>query len=155
MQTPVIVEIDDDKVTTDNVEHVLIATKHQDRYDVLKKIMNIIDPYICIIFANKRDEVAKITKQLREDGFKVGEVHGDLEPRERKQMMRRIHNNEYQYIVATDIAARELILMEFLMLSILNFQKNRIFIFTVVDEVVVVNILVFVIVCMILVMRQI
>lgn len=59
MQTPVIVEIDDDKVTTDNVEHVLIATKHQDRYDVLKKIMNIIDPYICIIFANKRDEVAK------------------------------------------------------------------------------------------------
>ena len=106
MQTPVIVEIDDDKVTTDNVEHVLIATKHQDRYDVLKKIMNIIDPYICIIFANKRDEVAKITKQLREDGFKVGEVHGDLEPRERKQMMRRIHNNEYQYIVATDIAAR-------------------------------------------------
>lgn len=82
MQTPVIVEIDDDKVTTDNVEHVLIATKHQDRYDVLKKIMNIIDPYICIIFANKRDEVAKITKQLREDGFKVGEVHGDLEPRD-------------------------------------------------------------------------
>ena len=43
MQTPVIVEIDDDKVTTDNVEHVLIA-KHQDRYDVLKKITNIIDP---------------------------------------------------------------------------------------------------------------
>ena len=38
--------------------------------------------------------------------FKVGEIHGDLEPRERKQMMRRIHNNEYQYIVATDIAAR-------------------------------------------------
>ena len=40
-------------------------------------------------------------------------------------------------------------------LSILNFQRNRIFIFIAVDEVGVVNILVFVIVCMILVMRQI
>ena len=44
MKTPVIIEIDDDKVTTDNVEHILLATKHQNRYEVLKKIMMIIDP---------------------------------------------------------------------------------------------------------------
>ena len=69
-------------------------------------IMGMIDPYICIIFANKRTEVTAIAKALREDGYRIGEIHGDLEPRERKQMMRRIHNNEYQYIVATDIAAR-------------------------------------------------
>ena len=87
-------------------DSILLATKHQDRYDGLKKIMATIDPYICIIFANKRTEVSKITRQLREDGYKVGEIHGDLEPRERKKMMRQINNNEYQYIVATDIAAR-------------------------------------------------
>ena len=106
MQSPVTIEIDSKLVTTANVEHILLATKHQDRYDVLKKIMATIDPYICIIFANKRTEVSKITRQLREDGYKVGEIHGDLEPRERKKMMRQINNNEYQYIVATDIAAR-------------------------------------------------
>ena len=59
-----------------------------------------------MIFANTREEVAGIAKRLREDGLKVGEIHGDLEPRERRQMMRRINNNEFQYIVATDIAAR-------------------------------------------------
>ncbi len=41
-----------------------------------------------------------------EDGYRIGVIHGDLPPRERKQMMRRIQNMEYQYIVATDIAAR-------------------------------------------------
>lgn len=62
---------------------------------------------IFVLFSqNKRTEVSKITRQLREDGYKVGEIHGDLEPRERKKMMRQINNNEYQYIVATDIAAR-------------------------------------------------
>lgn len=106
MKNPQLVEIDNQLVTTQNVEHILLATKHQERYKVLREIMSIIDPYICIIFANTRSEVASLTKRLREDGYKVGEIHGDLEPRERKQMMRRIQNMEYQYIVATDIAAR-------------------------------------------------
>ena len=106
MKQPVTVEIDGEMATTANVEHILLATRHQDRYKVLKQIMAIIDPYICIIFANKRTEVAALTRQLREDGYKIGEIHGDLEPRERRKMMRQINNNEYQYIVATDIAAR-------------------------------------------------
>lgn len=65
MQSPVTIEIDSKLVTTANVEHILLATKHQDRYDVLKKIMATIDPYICIIFANKRTEVSKITLPIK------------------------------------------------------------------------------------------
>lgn len=106
MKNPEIITIDSRQPAASNVRHYLIETKHRDRYEVLKSIMNIIDPYICIIFVNKRGEAVHLAKRLREDGYKVGEIHGDLEPRERKQMMRRIHNNEYQYIVGTDIAAR-------------------------------------------------
>jgi ATP-dependent RNA helicase CshB len=106
MKNPEMVTINQSMTSSANVKHYLIPTKHRDRYDVLKTIMGMIDPYICIIFANKRTEVTAIAKALREDGYRIGEIHGDLEPRERKQMMRRIHNNEYQYIVATDIASR-------------------------------------------------
>ena len=106
MENPRLVEIDEHLTTTQNVSHYLIPTKHRDRYVVLKEVMSIIEPYICLIFCNTRKEASDLTKQLREDGLKVGEIHGDLEPRERRQMMRRIHNMEYQYIVGTDIAAR-------------------------------------------------
>ncbi|WP_249030267.1 DEAD/DEAH box helicase [Tannockella kyphosi] len=106
MQSPITIEIDEHIPVTQNVEHILLATKHKNRYSVLKSIMDSIDPYICIIFCNRREEVVETAKKLREDGYKVGEIHGDLEPRERKQMMRRIKNAEYQYIVGTDIAAR-------------------------------------------------
>lgn len=108
MQSPKIVEIDEELTTTRNISHYLVPTKHRERYTVLKEVMGIIDPYICIIFCNKRTGAASLTTQLREDGYKVGEIHGDLEPRERRQMMRRIKNMEYQYIVATDIASRGL-----------------------------------------------
>ena len=106
MSSPKIIEIDEQLTSSRNVSHYLVPTKHRERYDVLKEIMSIIDPYICIIFCNKRTEAASLTQKLREDGVKVGEIHGDLEPRERRQMMRRIKNMDYQYIVATDIAAR-------------------------------------------------
>lgn len=155
MQSPVTIEINSKLATTANVEHILLATKHQDRYDVLKKIMATIDPYICIIFANKRTEVSKITRQLREDGYKVGEIHGDLEPRERKKMMRQINNNEYQYIVATDIAARGIDIDGVSHVIICNFQQNLIFIFIEVDVQGVETIQVFVIVCMIQQMKKI
>ncbi|MEG0276543.1 MAG: DEAD/DEAH box helicase [Coprobacillus sp.] len=108
MQSPKIVEIDEELTTTRNISHYLVPTKHRERYTVLKEVMGIIDPYICIIFCNKRTDAASLTTKLREDGYKVGEIHGDLEPRERRQMMRRVKNMEYQYIVATDIAARGL-----------------------------------------------
>ena len=51
-------------------------------------------------------QTREVAKNLYEEGYRVGEIHGDLEPRERRQMMRRIKNMDYQYIVATDIAAR-------------------------------------------------
>ena len=49
------------------------------------------------------DEVAD---GLLAKGLKVGRIHGDLSPRERKKMMKQILDLEYQYIVATDLAAR-------------------------------------------------
>ncbi len=106
MDSPVLVEIDENLVTTKNVKHIILNTKHKDRFSLLEDIMKVLDPYVCIIFCNRRDSVASVAKALREDGFKVGEIHGDLEPRERRQMMRRIQNMEFQYIVGTDIAAR-------------------------------------------------
>lgn len=106
MKQPQIIEIDEHLSTSSQISHYLVPTKHRERYDVLKDVIAVIDPYICIIFCNKREEVEQLSHRLREDGYKVGEIHGNLEPRERRQMMRRIKNMDYQYIVATDIAAR-------------------------------------------------
>jgi ATP-dependent RNA helicase CshB len=38
--------------------------------------------------------------------LKIGVLHGDLTPRERKKMMKQSRDLEFQYIVATDLAAR-------------------------------------------------
>jgi ATP-dependent RNA helicase CshB len=63
-------------------------------------------PYLAIVFANTKTRVDEITEYLREQGLRVAKIHGDITPRERKRVMRQVQNLEYQYVVATDLAAR-------------------------------------------------
>ena len=43
---------------------------------------------------------------LSEKGYKVGKITGNLEPRERRQVIKRIKDGIYQYVVCSDIASR-------------------------------------------------
>ena len=40
------------------------------------------------------------------NGLKVAKIHGGIPPRERKRIMNQVKNLDYEYIVATDLAAR-------------------------------------------------
>ncbi len=104
LQNPIFIDIKDDSML--NIKHIWIPLKYRDRFALLLDLMNIINPYLCIIFANKKDTVIDLALKLREAGYKVGEIHGDISPRERKRILREADSLKYQYIVASDLAAR-------------------------------------------------
>jgi len=106
MQAPEHIHISPRQQTAVKIEHILYPTKHRPRIEVLKKVLGSLNPYLAVIFANTKKNAAEIARELKAAGLKVGEIHGDLEPRARRQTMNRIRNLDYQYIVATDIAAR-------------------------------------------------
>ena len=70
------------------------------------KCLSGISPYLAIIFTNTRQNADQLANFLAESGIKAGRIHGDLTPRERTRMMKRIRDLEFQFIVATDLAAR-------------------------------------------------
>ncbi|MGC3797883.1 helicase-related protein, partial [Enterococcus faecium] len=53
-----------------------------------------------------KQHVDEIAYYLKNQGLKVAKFHGDFTPRERKRVMRQVQYLEYQYVVATDLAAR-------------------------------------------------
>lgn len=89
-----------------SIDHVFIPTKNKNKDDVLVELLSCIKPYLALIFANTVEKVDEISKMLSEEGFKVGKITGNLEPRERKQVIRRIKDGQYQYVVCSDIASR-------------------------------------------------
>ncbi|QVK07248.1 DEAD/DEAH box helicase [Mycoplasma mycoides] len=101
--------IDDsqNKISTSNVKHILIDTKNKELEQSLIQIINSINPFLCIIFVNQKDEISKIVEILHKNNIKqVSELHGNLQPRLRLSMLKKIQNNEFKYLVATDVASR-------------------------------------------------
>ena len=106
MNGPKMIEIENKEIISDIVSNWLISTKSKDRIDVIYELLTIGNPYLVLIFANTQEKVEEIADQLLAKGLNVGTIHGGLEPRERRREMRNIRNLDYQFIVATDLAAR-------------------------------------------------
>lgn len=101
-----VISINEKNLTHENITHIMIPCKAKAKYDILKELLGVINPYLSIIFANTKENVDELAMKLANDGYRVGKLHGDMDDRIRKQMIRRIHALEFQYIVASDIAAR-------------------------------------------------
>lgn len=98
-----IINIED---TNQNISHVLVDNKNKNRYDTLLNLTKILNPYLCLIFASKKDEVDELVEKLNADGIKTIALHGGLSLRERTKALKRINALEFKYVVASDIAAR-------------------------------------------------
>lgn len=98
--------IEEKSLTKDTIEHIMIPCKARVKEEVLLELLKTINPYMAIIFANTKDKVDKLSTYLASNNYRVAKLHGDLDERERKQTLKRIYDLKYQYIVASDIAAR-------------------------------------------------
>ena len=106
MNGPKMIEIENKEIISDIVSNWLISTKSKERIDVIYELLTIGNPYLVLTFANTQEKVEEIADQLLAKWLNVGTIHGGLEPRERRREMRNIRNLDYQFIVATDLAAR-------------------------------------------------
>ncbi|MCU9613898.1 DEAD/DEAH box helicase [Caldibacillus lycopersici] len=106
MENPLFVQVEPDQKSAKNIEHILIPQRHRNKVDLLINVLQAYNPYLAICFTNTKQNADSLANKLAEKGVKVGIIHGDLPPRERKKMMNQIRNLEFQYIVATDLASR-------------------------------------------------
>lgn len=106
MENPVIEEIPTEAVINPDVDNWLMSTKGQDRNQLIYRLLTLGEPYLALVFANTKERAVELTQYLENQGLKVAMIHGGLEARRRKRTMRQIRDLEYQYVVATDLAAR-------------------------------------------------
>ena len=106
MNKPTEIFIKPKELSSLNIEHIFIPIKSKSREDVLLSLVKTINPYIALVFCNRKETVEEIGTLLYSNGYNVTKLHGDITPRQRKQVMDRIKKAEFQYIVASDIASR-------------------------------------------------
>ena len=108
LEDPDIIEVKSNEGFDPDIKHTLISCRHMSYEDALVSILKGFKPYTCIIFANDRTTCENTFNKLNGLGLSVGMLHGGLEQRQRKRVLKAIMHHDYTYLVATDIAARGL-----------------------------------------------
>ena len=106
MENPKYIQVEPKQVTAAKIDHYLLPARHRNKHELVFQALETFNPYLAIVFTNTKKKADEVADRLMGKGLKVGRIHGGLSPRERKQMMKQILDLDYQYIVATDLAAR-------------------------------------------------
>lgn len=73
---------------------------------ILLSIFNDNPPEKVIVFSSSKLKVKELTKALKKENFKIGEMHSDLEQDEREDVLLDFKSGKINVLVATDIMAR-------------------------------------------------
>jgi ATP-dependent RNA helicase CshB len=106
MNNPRHVQVDPQQTTAEKIEHYLLPAKHRDKLKLVVEIAKKYNPYFAIIFANTKEQVDEVADAMLQAGLNVERIHGGLQPRHRKQVMKDVNAAKIQYLVASDLAAR-------------------------------------------------
>ncbi|RCW17762.1 DEAD/DEAH box helicase [Streptococcus gallolyticus] len=106
LTNPVMEKIKTRTVIADTIDNWLVSTKGRDKNAQILEITKALNPYLAMIFVNTKERADELHSYLVSNGLKVAKIHGAIPPRERKRTMNQIKKLSYEYIVATDLAAR-------------------------------------------------
>lgn len=92
-----------------NIEQHFYELRETDRKDIaVQQLLAHFNPESAIIFCNTKILCQEVCDLLRTQGINALALHGDLEQRERDQVLVRFSNKSCPVLIATDVAARGL-----------------------------------------------
>jgi ATP-dependent RNA helicase DeaD len=92
--------------TNENIDHVYYVCRADDRYSVLKRVVDSHPGIFGLIFCRTKAETKEVAEQMTRDGYNSDALHGDLSQNDRDRVMLRFRENNLQLLIATDVAAR-------------------------------------------------
>lgn len=103
---PVTVEIEPEQKTSDRVKQRVFIVGRRDKERLLKELLESETIDKVMVFANRRDQVRKLYDRLKEQGYKVGMLSGEIPQDKRIKMLDQFKAGKTQIMIATDVAGR-------------------------------------------------
>ncbi len=118
------IEVSVDEIHDENViEQVFYEVDPDERTASVARLLGHYRPESTLVFCNTKVECQEVAAALTEKGYAALAIHGDLEQRERDQVLVRFANKSTSVLVATDVAARGLDIKE--LAAVINYELPR------------------------------
>jgi ATP-dependent RNA helicase DeaD len=108
MHDPVMISVGKKNAGAENVQHEYYVVHAKDRYQALKRVVDLYPRIYGIVFCRTRAETQEVADKLMSEGYNADVLHGDLSQAQRDFVMSRFRQKHVQLLVATDVAARGL-----------------------------------------------
>ena len=108
LSDPKTVEVTRPATANINIDQRLIQVTAPKKRDVLRSVLRGEEVRNAIIFCNRKTTVRELATSLKRSGFRVGQIHGDMEQKDRLAELARFKADEINILVASDVAARGL-----------------------------------------------
>ena len=106
-QNPVEVRVDE-LLSDEQIYERFYQVEATRKRDALIKLLSNYQPKSAVIFCNTKQSCKELAEYLQENGFVALPLHGDLEQKDRDQVLIQFSNQSCPILVATDVAARGL-----------------------------------------------
>lgn len=124
LKNPVNINLSQEKMSPTTIkQEFYIADNVAHKMRLLQHFMEQANVFKGIIFSATKINADKLAKQLRENGFAAEALHGDLKQNARNRIIQQFHRGKIQFLVATDIAARGLDVMD--ITHVINFDLPK------------------------------
>lgn len=104
----------------DVIEQLFYEVEKSQRTNALGYLLSYHRPESTVVFCNTKKDCHDVANDLANGGFSVQALHGDLEQKDRDQVLVRFANKSCSVLVATDVAARGLDIKE--LQAVINYE---------------------------------
>jgi len=105
---PEFVTITKKNATNENIKQLYYVVEERERDDALMRLMDYKSPVKSIVFCRTKREVDRLADYLLAQGQSAKGLHGDMEQRQREDVIRGFKRGSFETLIATDVAARGL-----------------------------------------------
>ncbi|NOQ13099.1 MAG: ATP-dependent RNA helicase DbpA, partial [Methyloprofundus sp.] len=122
LNNPITVSVESEH-TSNVIEQAFYEVKNHQRNDALLALFEHYQPETAVVFCHTKIQCAEVARFLYNHQIEALAIHGDLEQRERDQVLVRFANHSCSVLVATDVAARGLDIKA--LKAVINYELPR------------------------------
>ncbi len=104
------------------IEQIFYEIEKGERTKTLVSILHHFKPESTVVFCNRKQQAQELAEALWQEGFHALALHGDLEQKDRDQVLVQFSNKSSSILIATDVASRGIDIKD--LQAVVNFELS-------------------------------
>ncbi|MDQ7068505.1 MAG: DEAD/DEAH box helicase [Sulfurimonas sp.] len=106
LKDPEFISITKGETTNIDIDQAYYVIDEHERDDAIIRLMDSEASTKSVVFCRTKSEVDRLSNVLSKAGYSANGLHGDMEQRQRENVIKSFKSNQIDVLVATDVAAR-------------------------------------------------